>query len=107
MCKPFCIPVAQMKPVTRAAMDGLKTSYYVRLVVVDKPGVLAGVTGVFRDEGISLSSFLQHGQSEGKPVQVVLTTHETLERSMKRALQSISKLDSVVEPPHMIRIEPL
>jgi len=89
-----------------AALDSLKTSYSVRLAVQDKPGVLAAVTGIFRDEGISLREF-QQSHPEGKPVQVVLVTHETLELAIAHALESIRALDSVTEAPHMIRIEAL
>jgi homoserine dehydrogenase len=77
----------------------------VRLAVLDKPGVLAAITGIFRVEGISMCSFLQHARSPGEVVQVVITTHETVELAMQSALKSIAVLDSVVEPPHMIRIE--
>lgn len=105
--KPFTIPVAKLKQLKIAAMDSLKTSYYVRLAVMDKPGVLAAITGIFRDQGISMCSFLQNSHKPGEPVQVVITTHETLELSMRNALEAIAALDSVIEPPHMIRIENL
>ena len=105
--KPFTIPVASMRAVPKAPLDSLRTSYYMRLAVVDKPGVLAAVTGIFRDEGISLRSFLQHSHAPGEPVQVVLITHDTVELALRQALESIAALDSVLEPPHMIRIESL
>lgn len=105
--KPFTLPVSELKALPLASIDSLHSSYYVRLVVVDKPGVLAAVTGILRDEGISLQSFLQHSHAPGEPVQIVLTTHDTLEFAMKQALASISELETVLEPPHMIRIEPL
>jgi homoserine dehydrogenase len=105
--KPFTLPVASLKSLPVAPMDSLRTSYYVRLAVTDKPGVLAAITGIFRDEGISLRSFLQHSHHPGEPVQVVLTTHETIEFAMRKALESVAALDFVMEPPHMIRIEAL
>jgi homoserine dehydrogenase len=105
--KPFTIPVASMRPLPKAPMDTLRTCYYMRLAVVDKPGVLAAVTGIFRDEGISLRSFIQHTNAPGEPVQVVLVTHETLELAFRQATASIAELDSVLEPPHVIRIEAL
>jgi homoserine dehydrogenase len=74
-------------------------------MVVDRPGVIADVTAAFRDESVSMEQFLQHGRSPGEAVPVVLTTHATEESSMARALARIGALDSVLEPPHMIRIE--
>lgn len=103
--KPFTIPVAGLKKANLASMDKLHASYYVRLAVVDRPGVLAAITGIFRDEGISMCSFLQHSRKPGEIVQVVITTHETVELAMRNALKSIAVLDSVIELPHMIRIE--
>jgi len=105
--KPFTIPVAALEKLPVATMDSLKASYYVRLAVVDKPGVLAAITSIFRDEGISMCSFLQNSRKPDETVQVVITTHETLELSMRNALKSIAALGSVIEPPHMIRIENL
>jgi homoserine dehydrogenase len=81
-------------------------AYYLRLMVVDRPGVIADVTAVLRDSGISLESMLQRGRSPGEAVPVVLTTHETNEAAMRAALDRIAALGAVLEPPAMIRIEP-
>jgi homoserine dehydrogenase len=80
-------------------------AYYLRLMVVDRPGVIADVTAVLRDAGISLESMLQRGRSPGEAVPVVLVTHETGEAAMMVALSRIAALDAVLEPPALIRIE--
>ncbi|GAN77455.1 homoserine dehydrogenase [Acidisphaera rubrifaciens] len=80
--------------------------YYLRLMVLDRPGVIADVTAILRDQGVSLESMLQRGRSPGEAVPVVLTTHETGEAAMQSALSRIAALPTVVEPPAMIRIEP-
>ena len=80
--------------------------YYLRLMVVDRPGVIADVTAVLRDVGISLESMLQRGRSPGEAVPVVLVTHDTRESAMRTALDRIAALDAVLEPPTLIRIEP-
>ncbi len=59
-------------------------AYYLRLMVVDQPGVLADVTAVLRDHGISLESMLQHGRAPGEAVPIVLVTHETKEAAVAR-----------------------
>jgi len=81
-------------------------TYYLRLMVVDRPGVIADVTAALRDEGISLESMLQRGRSPGEAVPVVLVTHETREAAMVAVLARIAALDAVLEDPAMIRIEP-
>ncbi|MDE3059471.1 MAG: homoserine dehydrogenase [Pseudomonadota bacterium] len=105
--KPFTLPVENLASLSFSGMENLCCSYYLRLSVTDRPGVLAEVTGILKDEQISLRSFLQHSHQPGETVQIVLTTHETKESAMKKAMTAIGKLESVKEPPHMIRIENL
>ena len=81
-------------------------AYYLRLMVVDRPGVIADVTAALRDAGVSLESMLQRGRAPGEAVPVVLVTHEVRESAMRAALERIAKLDAVLEKPAMIRIEP-
>ncbi len=103
----FAVPAAALAPARTAPMDRHHGAYYVRLMVVDQPGVIAEVSAVLRDQQVSMESMLQRGRAPGEPVPVVITTHETGEASMARALAEIGALDSVVEPPRMIRIESL
>ncbi|MBB5374088.1 homoserine dehydrogenase [Acidocella aromatica] len=87
-------------------MAHLTSAYFLRLMVVDQPGVLADVTAILRDHGISLESMLQHGRKPGEAVPIVLVTHETREDAVNAALARISMLESVLEAPALIRIEP-
>jgi homoserine dehydrogenase len=80
--------------------------YFLRLMVVDQPGVLADVTAILRDHGVSLESMLQHGRKPGEAVPIVLVTHETSEAAMNRAIARIGALAAVLEAPALIRIEP-
>jgi homoserine dehydrogenase len=103
----FGIPASELGAKPSSPMDAHVGAYYIRLNVADRPGVIAGVTAAFRDEQVSIESMLQRGRSETEAVSVVLTVHETTEAKMRRALERIAAMDEVVEPPHMIRIEPL
>jgi len=80
---------------------------YLRLMVVDRPGVIADVSAVLRDYAVSLESMLQRGRSPGETVPVVLTTHPCEEASFAAAVSRIAALAAVVEPPTVIRIETL
>ena len=73
-----------------------------RLMVLDRPGVIADVAAALRDHEISMESMIQRGRDPGEPVPVVITTHETEEAAMTRALERIAALESVVQPPRMI-----
>jgi homoserine dehydrogenase len=79
--------------------------YFLRLMVVDQPGVIADVTAALRDAGISLGSMLQRGRAPGEAVPVVIVTHDTSEAAMQAAVKKLAALDSVMEPPALIRIE--
>jgi len=103
----FGIPAADLADRPAHPMDRHRGAYYVRLMVRDRPGVIADVAAALRDENVSMEAMLQRGRAPEETVPVVLTTHETEEAGMRRALAKIGKLDAVTEPPHMIRIEPL
>lgn len=80
-------------------------SFYLRFKVLDVPGVVADISAILRDDKVSLESVLQRGRDPGQPVQLIMTTHETREADMRHAVDKISALKSVMETPHMMRIE--
>jgi homoserine dehydrogenase len=91
----------------RAPMARHRGAYYVRLMVVDRPGVIADIAAALRDEQVSMEQMIQRGRAPGEAVPVVLTTHDTEEAAMRRALERIARLETVREPPRMIRVESL
>lgn len=100
----FGVPVARMKQIPSVSIEDHVGCYYVCLTVYDRPGVIADVSAVFRDEDISIESLLQRGRSEQEAVPVILVTHEVKEASLVRALAKIEKFDHSVATPRMIRI---
>jgi homoserine dehydrogenase len=101
----FGVPAAALAALPGAPMERHEGAYYIRLMVVDRPGVIADVAAALRDEQVSMASMIQRGRAPGEAVPVVLTTHVTVEAAMRRALDRIAALDTVFEPPRMIRIE--
>lgn len=97
------------------AMREVLTSYYLRLRVADVPGVLARVTGIVADAGISIDAVLQReaGQiTEPKASQVpqtdlIILTHETHEGTMNQILEKLQCLTTVLQPIVRIRKEEL
>ncbi|MBM3623221.1 MAG: homoserine dehydrogenase [Alphaproteobacteria bacterium] len=104
---PFVVPTGKLSARPVSPIEKRRGAYYMRLMVLDRPGVIADVTAALRDERVSLESMLQHGRSHGPDdsVPVVLVTHETEEVAMRRAVTRIAALDTVIEPPNLIRIE--
>jgi homoserine dehydrogenase len=103
----FAVAASQLKRGAAAPMDRHRGAFYVRLMVLDRPGVIADVAAALRDELVSMEQMIQRGRAPGEAVPVVLTTHETDEAAMRRALVRIARLGTVVEPPRMIRVENL
>ena len=88
-----------------AAMADRAGAFYLRLMVRDRPGVIADVAAALRDHDVSVASMLQHGRAPGEAVAMVLVTHETRERDMAAALGAVARLEAVLERPALIRIE--
>ncbi len=102
---PFGVPCGDLRQIPAVPIECHQSAYYTRLMVVDQPGVIADVAAALRDEEVSLESMIQRGRAPGEAVPVVLTTHVTIEAAMQRALARIERLDTVLEPPRLIRIE--
>ncbi len=103
----FGVPTTAFEPLQAASMDAHLGAYYIRLMVVDRPGVLASVAASLGAHGISIESLLQRGRAPEERVPVVIVTHETRERDLKAALAEIARHEAVAEPPLSIRIETL
>jgi homoserine dehydrogenase len=101
----FGLPTESLRELPGVPIERHHGAYYIRLMVVDQPGVIADVAAALRDEQVSMESMIQRGRAPGEAVPVVMTTHITVEAAMRRALARIDALETVLEPPRMIRIE--
>ena len=89
-------------------MSEVETSYYLRMRVQDKPGVLADVTRILADSKISIEAMVQKEPGKGeKRVDIVLLTHLSLEKNVNQAIGKIEKLKTVVGAVTRIRLEEL
>ena len=100
------LPSISERPLPLRRMEDIRSSYYLRVMALDRPGVLAQVAGILGQHEISLVSVLQKGRAQGEAVPVVMMTHEARERDMRAALQAIDKLPVVASRTTMIRVEP-
>jgi homoserine dehydrogenase len=89
------------------SMDEIVSRYYVRLNVVDRPGVLAKIAAIFAAARIGISSVIQPEGHEGESVPLILMIHDASNAAMLKALAKISKLPPVKSKPVMIRVETL
>ncbi|MEO8811582.1 MAG: homoserine dehydrogenase, partial [Caulobacteraceae bacterium] len=77
---------------------------YVRLLVRDRPGVIAGVTETLAEAGVSIDSFLQKPVDGAAGVPIVLTTHTVAEAVLDEAVLRMAALPALLAPPRLIRI---
>lgn len=89
-------------------MAEVVTSFYLRLVVADKAGVLARITGILAEHGISIDAVLQRESAEGEAqTDLIILTHDTAEGEMDKALAQMQELPTVLAPIVKIRKEEL
>lgn len=87
--------------------DQVKSCYYLRYMVQDKPGVLAKISKILASFDISISLVNQKKHSRGKLVPLVMVTHQAKEKDIRRAVLEIDKQPIVGSPSQFIRIEEL
>jgi homoserine dehydrogenase len=103
----FSVPATDLRTLPAVPISRRHGAYYVRLMVVDRPGVIADITESLRDHQVSMEAFIQRARKPGEAVPVVMTTHDVEEAAMRASLDQIAELETVLEPPRMIRIEQL
>lgn len=116
------LPVWGMAPkaaISCAPRTALRGQYYLRLLVQDRPGVVADITAALRESGVSLRALSQHGaepaasEDSTSPAQaashsvvpLALVTHETSEAAMLSVLEALEPLESVIGAPLLMKIE--
>ena len=106
---PLRLPRASLKPYVRARMRAHEGGYYIRLSVEDRPGAFAAIARRMADHGISLQSIVQRRKAhDAGPLThqpVIMITNETMELSVRRAMDDILADGHVNTPPQVIRIE--
>jgi homoserine dehydrogenase len=89
-------------------IQDVESSYYLRMRVLDRPGVLADITRVLADCKISIEAMVQKEPAEGESqVDIVMLTHRALERHVEQATARIERLDTVTGNIVRLRMEEL
>jgi len=89
-------------------MDDIETAYYLRLQAKDEPGVLADVTKILGDQGISIEAIIQKEPADdATDVTVIMLTHRVQESFMNLAIEKIQSLSEVTADVVRIRVESL
>ena len=87
-----------------AGLESIRSRFYLRLSVDDRPGVLARVASVMASHKISIASVIQSPSVTPQTASLVLTTHESNEKAIRSTLLALKRLPSVREEPLLLRI---
>ncbi len=97
-----------VKPIPVLAMGEVETSYYFRMRVEDRPGVLADITRILADQQISIDAMIQREPGEGEEqTDIIMLTHQTLEKNADAAIARIEALPVVKGRVVRLRLEEL
>jgi len=96
-------PLVAERRLRMRPMGEVRSAYYLRAMVQDRPGVLSQVAGILGRHDISIASVIQKGRAGAVPI--VMMTHEALERNMTAALEEIDRLGVVAVPTVLLRVE--
>ncbi len=88
-----------------APKDSIESEYYLRMQVLDKPGVLAKIATILGENAISIDIFLQRPTNDKEVATLLCSTHKSQERDIKKAIGEIEKLEVVRDSVVMVRIE--
>ena len=87
-------------------IENVTSAWFIRLQALDKPNVLAGVTKILGDNGISIEAIVQKvPHQHGATVPIVILTHEVVEKAMNQALQAIASMAEIEDDITRIRVE--
>ncbi len=100
-------PALRLDPSKRVMpISEIETRYYLRMITVDRPGVLAKISKVMADNSISISSVIQKESDVANDVaEIVLMTYPAREQAMQQAMDEISRLDVMKEIANFVRVE--
>lgn len=85
-------------------IDELSAQYYIRMNVTDRPGVLAGIAGVFGAHDVSIAAVVQKTSNADK-AELILITHTVREKHLQDSLRVLKGMDIVAEINNVIRLE--
>jgi len=105
LAPPMGFVASERRELETLPVADIECEYYLRLMVQDKPGVIASVTAILADHRISLEAMSQKERSEANSVPVVMLTHETTEGNLQAAISRITSLAAVDQDVLILRKE--
>jgi homoserine dehydrogenase len=100
----FSGPAAGLRPLAAEAEASRRDKAFLRLMVQDRPGVIAAVSEALAKADVSIDAFLQKPVEDSGHVPIVLITHPASGAAIADAVDHIAAIDAVVERPRRIQV---
>jgi homoserine dehydrogenase len=100
----FAMPTAELEKLARASSAHRLGKTYIRMVVADKPGVLAEITAAMRDAGLSIESLIQKEVSDDGSALIAMVTHKGPEQAINATISALSGSSSLLGEPMVMHI---
>ena len=102
---PFSLSSKERKKLSFADIEDRTFSAYLRIEVIDKPGVLSNITNIFSKNKVSIKRLVQNPNKNKKISSIVVVTHSSKNRSLSKVVKEVSKKNFVKTKPKLIRID--
>ena len=102
---PFAISSSKRKKFKSGKINNLFFSFYIRLNVVDKYGVLSDITKVFSNNKVSIKRVLQNPHKSKTNSSIVIITHRSKDDHIQKTLKTLAKKSYIIQKPKLLRIE--
>jgi len=99
------LPYPSFEAVSVKKLVDIKSRYYLRFSVIDKPGVLSQISNKLGRAHISISDVMQRERKAGKVVPLIVLTHESYEKDLRFAIEQIDGLSCIKEKTQVLRLE--
>jgi homoserine dehydrogenase len=100
----FAMPTAELEKLPQATSGHRTGKTYLRMIVADKPGVLAEITAAMRDAGLSIESLIQKETSDDGSALIAMVTHEGPESAITETIAALAGSDSLLGAPMVMHI---
>jgi homoserine dehydrogenase len=100
----FAMPVSELEKLSRAPSAHRMGKTYLRMVVADRPGVLAEITAAMRDAGLSIESLIQQEAKDDGSALIAMVTHAGREEAITQTLSTLSGSESLLGEPVVLHI---
>jgi len=101
---PFGISSSKRKKIHPYDKNLYSNSFYIRLLVKDKPGVLSSITKIFAKNKISIKNLIQNPNKKNNKASIIIITHENLEKNYNGLFKNLSQNKFILKKPTFIRI---